>query len=193
LRDSMECTSRSQRYGDQNKATTGRQNKSVMLISVLVSLCSLLPSSSVAYLTGCDKRPRQAARTAIQVPGFAIAAAGKIMFGWFAQHKAPAWMALVGTAMAAIGVSIVFVTSTSFQTECDPAQTASLVALGGFLRNVAAAITAAVMIKILKAVGWRWAFTGLGMLDLICIPGILLILMRGQKWREDLKRQQQQG
>ncbi|OAL01409.1 MFS general substrate transporter [Phaeosphaeriaceae sp. SRC1lsM3a] len=132
-------------------------------------------------------------RMAIQVPGFALAAAGKIMFGWFAQSRQPAWMSLIGTAMAAIGVSVVFVTSTSFQTECDPAQTASLVALGGFLRNVAAAITAAIMINILKALGWGWAFTGLGILDLICIPGILLILVRGEKWREDLKRQQQQG
>jgi MFS family permease len=130
---------------------------------------------------------------AIQVPGFALAAAGKIMFGWFAQSEQPAWMPLIGTAMAAIGVSVVFVTSTSFQTECDPAQTASLVALGGFLRNVAAAITAAIMVDILKALGWGWAFTGLGILDLICIPGILLILMRGEKWRENLKRQQAQG
>jgi hypothetical protein len=49
------------------------------------------------------------------------------------------------------------------------------------------------MVDILKAMGWGWAFTGLGVLDLICIPGILLILFRGEKWREDLKRQQQQG
>jgi MFS family permease len=132
-------------------------------------------------------------RMAIQIPGFAIAAAGKILFGWFAQSKQPAWMPLIGTAMAAVGVSVVFVTSTSFQTECDPAQTASLVALGGFLRNVAGAITAAIMVGILKALGWGWAFTGLGILDLLCIPGILLILMRGEKWRDDLKRQQQQG
>jgi multidrug resistance protein len=132
-------------------------------------------------------------RMSIQVPGFAIAAAGKIMFGWFAQNKQPAWMSLVSTAIAAIGVSIVFVTSTSFQTECDPAQTASLVALGGFLRNAAGAITAAIMFSVLKGLGWGWAFTGLGILDLICIPGILLILVRGEKWREDLKRQQQQG
>jgi MFS family permease len=132
-------------------------------------------------------------RMAIQVPGFAIAAAGKVMFGWFAQNKQPAWMSLLCTAVAAIGVSVVFVTSTSFQTECDPAQTASLVALGGFLRNAAGAITAAIMFNVLKGLGWGWAFTGLGILDLICIPGILLILVRGEKWREDLKRQQQQG
>lgn len=132
-------------------------------------------------------------RMALQVPGFAMAAAGKILFGWFAKTQAPAWLALLGTALTAIGVSIVFVTSTSFQTECDPAQTASLVALGGFLRNIAGAIAAATMVNFLKTFGWGWAFTGLGCLDIICIPGILLILIRGEKWREDLKRQQQQG
>jgi MFS family permease len=115
------------------------------------------------------------------------------MFGWFAQHKQSPALTLLGTAIASVGVSIVFVTSTSFQTECDPAQTASLVALGGFLRNVAGAIGAATMGNILRSLGWGWAFTGLGFLDLVCIPGILLILWRGEKWREDLKRQQQQG
>lgn len=132
-------------------------------------------------------------RVALQIPGFFLAAAGKMMFGWFAKTQAPAWMALVGPALAAIGVSIVFVTSTSFQTECDPAQTASLVALGGFLRNIAGAIAAATMVSFLKTLGWGWAFTGFGFLDIVCIPGIVLILVRGEKWRENLKRQQQQG
>jgi MFS family permease len=132
-------------------------------------------------------------RMAIQIPGFAMAAAGKIMFGWFAQTKASATLALLGTALAAVGVSIVFVTSTSFQTECDPAQTASLVALGGLLRNMAGAIAAVAMVNFLNTLGFGWAFTGLGFLDVLCIPGVILILVRGEKWRENLKRQQQQG
>jgi multidrug resistance protein len=132
-------------------------------------------------------------RMAIQVPAFALAAAGKIMFGWFAQNKANPALTLLGTAITSVGVSVVFVTSTSFQTECDPAQTASLVALGGFMRNLAGAIGAATMGNILRSLGWGWAFTGLGFLDIICIPGIILILWRGERWREDLKRQQPQG
>ncbi|EMD66481.1 hypothetical protein COCSADRAFT_112905 [Bipolaris sorokiniana ND90Pr] len=127
-------------------------------------------------------------RIAIQIPGFLCAAAGKLMFGWFTlNHLHPA-LGLCGSALAAVGVSIVFVTSTSFQTECDPTQTASLVALGGFLRNVAAAICAAIMGGILDGMGWGWAFTGLGIMDLLCIPGIILILTRGAKFREELKR-----
>ncbi|KAH8727894.1 major facilitator superfamily domain-containing protein [Phaeosphaeriaceae sp. PMI808] len=132
-------------------------------------------------------------RMAIQVPGFAIAAAGKILFGWFTQSKAPAWMPLLSSALAAVGVSIVFVTSTSFQTECDPAQTASLVALGGFLRNAMAGLAAPIIPLMLNGLGYGWAFTVLGFLDIICIPGILLVLMWGSKWRENLKKDQQQG
>lgn len=130
-------------------------------------------------------------RIIIQIPGFIIAATGKIMFGWFTYHHAHPALGLFSAALASIGVSVVFVTSTSFQTECDPAQTASLVALGGMLRNVAAAICAAIMGSILDGMGWGWAFTGLGMLDLICIPGILLIIVRGAKFREALRREQQ--
>lgn len=130
-------------------------------------------------------------RIAIQIPGFCIAAGGKIMFGWFVHGRAHPAFGLFGSALAAVGVAIVFVTSTSFQTECDPAQTASLVALGGFMRNVAAAICAAIIAKLIDSMGLRWCFTGLGILDLICIPGVLLILVRGAKFREALKRDQQ--
>lgn len=138
-----------------------------------------------------DGKTHPERRMAMQIPGFAMAAAGKLMFGWFAYKQAPAWMTLIGTALAAVGVSVVFVTSTSFQTECDPAQTATLVALGGFMRNVAGAITAAIIEDVLKGLGWNWAFTGLAVLDMICIPGIILILAQGEKWREAMKAQNQ--
>ena len=127
-------------------------------------------------------------RIAIQVPGFIIAGMGKVLFGWFVAHKAPAALPMLASAMAAIGVSIVFVSSTSFQTECDPAQTATLVALGGLLRNLAAAVCAVLIPSMLKGMGLKWAFTTLGLLDFICLPGVFLILIRGKKWREDMKR-----
>ncbi|KAL6707579.1 Dityrosine transporter 1 [Coniothyrium glycines] len=130
-------------------------------------------------------------RIAIQIPGFVVAAAGKLMFGWFTNNRIHPAAGLLGSALASIGVSVVFVTSTSFQTECDPTQTASLVALGGFLRNVAAAICAAIIGGILDGMGWGWAFTGLAILDILCIPGIILIMVRGAKFREELRREQQ--
>ncbi len=127
-------------------------------------------------------------RIAIQIPGFIIAGTGKVLFGWFVSTKAHVIFPMISSAMAAIGVSIVFVSSTSYQTECDPAQTATLVALGGLLRNLAAAVCAPLIPTMLKKMGLKWAFTALGFLDFVCLPGVILILIRGKKWREDMKR-----
>ncbi|KAF2108330.1 major facilitator superfamily domain-containing protein [Lophiotrema nucula] len=126
-------------------------------------------------------------RLPVQIFGFVIAAGGKVMYGWFSQqHQSPVG-GLFGSAFAAIGTAVTFVTSTSFQTECDPSQTASLVALAGLLRNVAAAISAVIMDSLVEKMGYGWCFTGLGALDVICIPGIILILVKGDKFREQLK------
>ncbi|KAL1609642.1 Dityrosine transporter 1 [Nothophoma quercina] len=132
-------------------------------------------------------------RIAYQVIGFSIAAAGKFMYGWFCQNKVDPAAGLTGAALSSVGTSIVFVTSTSFQTECDPAQTASLVALGGLLRNVAAAIAAVVMDGLLDKAGVGWTFSIFGVMDLLCIPGILLIIFKGAEMRAALKAQQAQG
>lgn len=128
-------------------------------------------------------------RIAYQVVGFSIAAAGKFMYGWCSANRITPAAGLIGAALSSVGTSIVFVTSTSFQTECDPAQTASLVALGGLLRNVAAAIAAAVMNGMLDKAGVGWTFSIFGVMDLLCIPGIVLIIFKGAEMRAALKKQ----
>ncbi|KAH6643824.1 major facilitator superfamily domain-containing protein [Boeremia exigua] len=128
-------------------------------------------------------------RIAYQLVGFSIAAAGKFMYGWSCQSRITPAAGLIGSALSSIGTSIVFVTSTSFQTECDPAQTASLVALGGLLRNIAAAIAAVVMDGLLDKAGVGWTFSIFGAMDLLCIPGVLLIIFKGAEMRAALKAQ----
>lgn len=85
---------------------------------------------------------------------------------------------------AAAGTGMIMVLSTSYQTECMPTSAASLVALSGMLRNIGAAIAAAIMDAILSAMGYGWCFTGLAILDLVCIIGLLFILARGHVYRE---------
>lgn len=125
-------------------------------------------------------------RIPIQIVGFIVAAVGKVMYGWFSKYQLNIAGGLFGSAFAAAGTAIIFVTSTSFQTECDPSQTASLVALGGLLRNIAAAIGSVIIDSLIKKMGYGWCFTGLAALDLLCIPGIILIMVKGAKFREQL-------
>ncbi|KAL4925206.1 major facilitator superfamily domain-containing protein [Aspergillus undulatus] len=115
-------------------------------------------------------------RLPIQVVGFLISAAGKIMYGWFTQHNLHPVSGLAASALAGIGTAIIFVTTTSYQTEVAPMQAATIVALGGLLRNIAAAIAAAIVDSLTEKMGYGWCFTGLGVLDVVCVAGILGIM-----------------
>jgi hypothetical protein len=68
-----------------------------------------------------------------------------------------------------------------------------LVAVGGFLRNVAAALAAVAMESLINSAGYGWTFSIFGLMDYLCIPGILLIIFKGADMRAALKAQQAQG
>lgn len=94
--------------------------------------------------------------------------------------------------IASFGLTWVFVTSTSYQTECFPSQAASLVALGGLLRNIAAAIAALIIERLEVRMGRGWFFTGLAVLDLLGIPGVIFIGRQGAKFRAAAKEKERQ-
>jgi predicted MFS family arabinose efflux permease len=78
------------------------------------------------------------------------------------------------------------VTSTSYQTECQPTAAALLVALSGMLRNVGSAISAAIINDLLDGMGYGWCFTGLALMDVLYIGALLFIRVRGHVYRERL-------
>jgi hypothetical protein len=138
------------------------------------------------------------------VYAYAVTATGKIMFGWFvSKHFHPAAglgaaalgmyqpslfhvSLLICKTAAASGTGVIMVSSTSYQTECMPTSTAALIALSSLLRNIGAAIAAAIMDSILTAMGYGWCFTGLAILDVMCIAGLLFTRVRGRAYREKL-------
>lgn len=128
-------------------------------------------------------------RIPIQLLGFGIAGAGKLLYGWCIHNKVSPALVLLGAALGAMGTAIIFVTSTSFQTECDPSQAASLVALAGLLRNLAAAIGSVIMDILVEKMGYGWCFTGLAAIDVLCVPGVILIMKKGADFRANLQKQ----
>lgn len=89
--------------------------------------------------------------------------------------------------LVAVGCCVMFVTTTSYQTQCQPMQAALLVALTGLFRNVAAAIAAAIMEPLIRSMGYGWCFFGLAVLDVACIPSVILIMFKGPAWRAKLE------
>jgi hypothetical protein len=81
---------------------------------------------------------------------------------------------------------MVMVTSTAYQTECQPSAAALLVALSGMLRNIGAAIAAAIIVSLVDKMGIGWFMTGLAILDISCIGGLIFIRFKGPMFRARL-------
>ncbi|KAH8708506.1 major facilitator superfamily domain-containing protein [Phaeosphaeriaceae sp. PMI808] len=125
-------------------------------------------------------------RLDVQAYAYLVAATGKALFGWFVFKNFHPAYALVAASISAAGNGTIFVSSTSYQTECMPTSAAALIALSGLLRNIAAAIAAAIMDSLLSAMGYGWVFTGLAILDIVCIGCLIYIRVRGQVYRARL-------
>ncbi|KAI1740159.1 major facilitator superfamily domain-containing protein [Xylaria scruposa] len=130
------------------------------------------------------KAPPPEKRIDMQIWGYLIGAAGKAMFGWFVYKRYHPVAGLAASAIAAVGTGLVMVTSTAYQTECQPGATASLVALAGLLRNIGSAISAAIIDSLMSKLGIGWFFTGLALLDAVWTVGIIYIRLRGHTYRK---------
>ncbi|KAK5627042.1 hypothetical protein RRF57_002756 [Xylaria bambusicola] len=130
------------------------------------------------------KAPPPEKRIDIQIWGYLFGAAGKAMFGWFVFKSYHPVAPLAASAVASVGTGLVMVTSTAYQSECQPSATASLVAIAGLLRNIGSAIAAAIIDSLLRSLGLGWLFTGLALLDAVWIGAIAYIRVRGHTYRK---------
>lgn len=134
-----------------------------------------------------DGKVAPESRIFLQIFGYLATAVGLVLFGWFCQHRLHPAAVLVASAIAAFGMSWVLVTSTSYLTESSPPHAARMVALAGLLRNVAAAIAAAVVHPLIESMGYGWCYTGLALLVLACISGVVYLKYTGKMYRAQLQ------
>ncbi|KAK7712984.1 Dityrosine transporter 1 [Botryosphaeria dothidea] len=127
-------------------------------------------------------------RIFLQTIGYVATAAGLIMFGWFCEYHLHPAAVLVASAIAGFGMSWVLVTSTSYLTESSPPHAARMVALAGLMRNIGAAIAAAIIHPLIEAMGYGWCYTGLAFLVLACISGVIYLKYTGKTYRAQLQQ-----
>ena len=124
-------------------------------------------------------------RLADQIWGVLLCSAGTLLYGWFCQYRIHPAAVLISTFLAGFGMTWVFVTSTSFLTECVPTQAASVFALGGLLRNPAAAVAAVIIQPLVGKMGLGWCFTGLAIMDFVLVGGaVVLLKLKSPSWRK---------
>lgn len=124
-------------------------------------------------------------RLATMIYGLVLTTGSIIAYGWIAQNSVHVSALFIFVFLCGFGMTWVFVINTTYLTESSPALPATNVAIGNMMRNLAAAISSAIIDILTNAMGYGWCFTGLGFVSLLTI-GLSFLLMRyGPKWREE--------
>lgn len=124
-------------------------------------------------------------RFSIQIVGFIVSTAGILGYGWCCQMHVHVVAIFVFTFLSGFGMTWVFVTTTTYLTECSSGQPATNVALGNLMRNLSAAISSLIIEKLIEKMTFGWCFTGLALINLIGITFVIVLLLFGKKWREE--------
>lgn len=123
-------------------------------------------------------------RFAIQIFGFIFISAGLIGFGWVVQFHKHVVGLFATVIVASFGITWIMGTNTTYLTECAAGIPASNVAFGTLMRNAGAAISSAIIHKLIEKMGYGWCFTGLGLLNLVSLLLSLTLYLKGKEWRE---------
>ena len=106
-------------------------------------------------------------RLVLQTWGILFNTAGCIGYGWSIQKHYHLAVVLSFSALSSLGLAWCSNTTMTYLTELLAKRAAGTVALSSFFRNISAAITSAIILKLCDKMGSGWCFTGLGLLNVI--------------------------
>lgn len=126
-------------------------------------------------------------RLPIQIFGVILSMVGILGYGWMIHFHLHVAGVLIFAFLAGFGMTWVFVTNTTYLTECSPGLPASLVAIASFFRNMGAAIASVVIDPLVKKMTFGWCFTGLALIDLFSVAMVIALMVKGPEWRKKLE------
>ncbi|KAJ9365696.1 multidrug resistance protein [Paecilomyces variotii] len=122
-------------------------------------------------------------RLPIMVPGGLFLPIGLIWYGWSAQAQVFWIVPIIGTAVAAIGLTIVFVAPLAYLIDVFTIYAASAIAANVILRSLCAAIIPLCGQSLYNHLGLGWGNSFLGFISLGCVPIPLFFYYYGEKLR----------
>lgn len=126
-------------------------------------------------------------RVLLQLFGLVCSITGIMGYGWTVDKNLHLASVFVFVFMLALGITWVFITSTTYLTECPTGHPASNVAISNLLRNLAAAISSVIVNPLINAMGFGNCFTGYSLINLISMVLVAVMLKYGSKWRCEAK------
>lgn len=126
-------------------------------------------------------------RLVLQIWGILINTIGCIGYGWAIQKKYHLAVILTFSSFTAFGLTWCSNTTMTYLTELLSRRAAGTVALSSLFRNIAAAISSAVIIKFTELIGVGWSFTILGLCNIISLFFNWYLIRYSGFWQNKVK------
>ncbi|AGO14052.1 AaceriAGR195Wp [[Ashbya] aceris (nom. inval.)] len=116
-----------------------------------------------------------------QVFGICVSMAGCIGYGWGIQFHYHIAIVLFFSFLMALGMTWCSNSTMTYLTESNPKRAAGTIAVSNSFRNIAAAISSAIIFKLCNVMGVGWCFTGLGLIDLLSMLSVYYLIRNGRE------------
>ncbi|KAH7593804.1 Major facilitator superfamily (MFS) profile [Nakaseomyces glabratus] len=124
-------------------------------------------------------------RLILTVCGVLLAIGGSIGYGWCIQFHYHISAVLVFAGLMAFGLTWCNNTIMTYLSELLSLRVSSAIAVSSFFRNIAAAISSALIAKLCQKMGIGFCFLGLGLINLVSLFSILVLINNRNKWVKD--------
>ncbi|KPA41101.1 dityrosine transporter [Fusarium langsethiae] len=135
--------------------------------------------------------PIERARLEIGFPLLILAAVMVIGWGWAVDAKTNVAVPCVISALMGVGIVGFNNTTNSLLIDIHPGKPGTASAANNLTRCLVGAGASAAIIPMIDAMGVGWAFTLVGGLYILGCPILVVLMVRGTKWRQELKVQRE--
>ncbi|KAF2169056.1 hypothetical protein M409DRAFT_65354 [Zasmidium cellare ATCC 36951] len=132
-------------------------------------------------------------RLEIALPLMILTVVSTIAFGWVTNQKVNLAGPIIVIFIAGYGYSAAFQTLNVLMIDVYPSKPATITAAGNLARSEIGAAASAAIAPMIQAMGEGWAFTVIACICLAYTPLLLLVMVKGMKWRQAKQKRSQKG
>lgn len=128
--------------------------------------------------------PIERARLEIIFPLFFVAVAFVIAYGWTLTRKVSVAVPVIMLFFIGFSLTATFQILNVLMVDIYPGKPSVATAANNIVRCEIGAVFSAILLPLVNAIGWGWAYTLLAMIFLGFTPMLVLVMVKGPRWRK---------
>jgi len=137
--------------------------------------------------------PIEKARLQVAFPLFFLAGAFLIIYGWLLVANVNLAGPIIVLFLAGYGLTSTFQIMNVLMVDIYPGKPSIATAANNVVRCEIGAVFSAILLPLVNAIGYGWAYTFLALLFIAFAPMLLIIMKKGPRWRRERKEKEEKA